>query len=79
MMNWLVSLKKIELKNFYTQNITFLCLLCYFDLDNFKAFNDVYGFKNGDRVIQLFTDILRKTCLMSSLKLILAGMTFLPL
>lgn len=34
--------------------------LCYFDLDNFKAFNDVYGFRNGDRVIQLFADILRK-------------------
>jgi len=35
-------------------------LLCYYDLDNFKAFNDVYGFRNGDRVIQLFADILRK-------------------
>jgi diguanylate cyclase (GGDEF)-like protein len=35
-------------------------LLCYFDLDNFKAFNDVYGFRNGDRVIQLFADILKK-------------------
>ncbi len=37
-------------------------ILCYFDLDNFKAFNDVYGFRNGDRVILLFADIL-KTCL----------------
>lgn len=35
-------------------------VLCYFDLDNFKAFNDVYGFRNGDRIIQLFADILRK-------------------
>ncbi|HIP54105.1 MAG TPA: GGDEF domain-containing protein [Sulfurimonas autotrophica] len=35
-------------------------MLCYFDLDNFKAFNDVYGFRNGDRIIQLFADILRK-------------------
>ncbi|WP_455756905.1 EAL domain-containing protein [Sulfurimonas sp.] len=35
-------------------------MLCYFDLDNFKPFNDVYGFRNGDRVIQLFADILRK-------------------
>lgn len=35
-------------------------IICYFDLDNFKAFNDVYGFRKGDRVIQLFADILRK-------------------
>ncbi|MBU0721378.1 GGDEF domain-containing protein [bacterium] len=35
-------------------------IFCYFDLDNFKAYNDVYGFRNGDRVIQLFADILRK-------------------
>ena len=35
-------------------------ILCYFDLDNFKVFNDVYGFRNGDRVIQLFADLLKK-------------------
>jgi EAL domain-containing protein (putative c-di-GMP-specific phosphodiesterase class I)/GGDEF domain-containing protein len=35
-------------------------LLCYFDLDNFKAYNDVYGFRNGDRVIILFSEILQK-------------------
>lgn len=34
-------------------------ILCYFDLDNFKVFNDVYGFRNGDRVIQLFANILK--------------------
>ena len=31
----------------------------YFDFDNFKPFNDRYGFRNGDRVIMLFADILR--------------------
>jgi len=35
-------------------------VLCYLDLDNFKAYNDVYGFRNGDRVIQLFADTMRK-------------------
>ena len=35
-------------------------LLCYFDLDNFKAYNDKYGFRNGDRVIILFANILRQ-------------------
>jgi EAL domain-containing protein (putative c-di-GMP-specific phosphodiesterase class I)/GGDEF domain-containing protein len=33
----------------------------YFDFDNFKPFNDLYGFRNGDRVIMLFADILRST------------------
>lgn len=32
----------------------------YFDFDHFKAYNDTYGFRNGDRVILLFTDIIRR-------------------
>lgn len=32
----------------------------YFDIDNFKPFNDVYGFRTGDRVIQIFADILNQ-------------------
>lgn len=35
------------------------CLFCYFDFNDFKPFNDRYGFRRGDRVIQLFADILR--------------------
>jgi len=35
--------------------------LVYFDLDNFKPFNDHYGFRNGDRVIKLLADIIKKT------------------
>lgn len=34
--------------------------LIYFDLDNFKPFNDFYGFRNGDRVIKLFGAIIKK-------------------
>lgn len=33
----------------------------YVDLDNFKAFNDVYGFKQGDRAIKLTSRILSGT------------------
>ena len=33
------------------------CVL-YFDIDNFKAYNDVYGFENGDRVIQHLADCI---------------------
>ncbi|MHC1699375.1 MAG: GGDEF domain-containing protein [Humidesulfovibrio sp.] len=32
--------------------------IAYADLDNFKVYNDTYGFKNGDRVIKLAADIL---------------------
>lgn len=31
----------------------------YLDIDNFKAYNDIYGFENGDLVIKLLSDILR--------------------
>ena len=30
----------------------------YIDLDRFKAYNDYYGFKKGDEIIQLTADIL---------------------
>jgi diguanylate cyclase (GGDEF)-like protein len=35
-------------------------VLVYMDLDNFKAFNDTYGFRQGDRAILLFADLMRK-------------------
>jgi diguanylate cyclase (GGDEF)-like protein len=33
----------------------------YFDLDNFKAYNDVYGYQEGDSVIRLAAEILTQT------------------
>ncbi len=35
--------------------------VAYFDIDNFKAYNDVYGFEKGDLVIKLLADILRNS------------------
>ncbi|MDD2265285.1 GGDEF domain-containing protein [Sulfuricurvum sp.] len=35
-------------------------VLAYFDFDHFKPYNDYYGFRNGDRVILLFTDLMHK-------------------
>lgn len=32
----------------------------YFDFNNFKSFNDKYGFKKGDEVILLFAEILKR-------------------
>lgn len=34
--------------------------LIYFDFDNFKPYNDQYGFRNGDRLILMFADLLKK-------------------
>ncbi|MBT9568233.1 MAG: GGDEF domain-containing protein [Thiobacillus sp.] len=34
----------------------------YFDLDHFKPYNDVYGFRRGDDIIQLLARILRESC-----------------
>jgi diguanylate cyclase (GGDEF)-like protein len=32
----------------------------YFDLDNFKAFNDVYGFESGDNVLCVTANLIQK-------------------
>jgi diguanylate cyclase (GGDEF)-like protein len=34
-------------------------VVAYIDFDNFKPFNDTYGFRQGDRAITLFADIMR--------------------
>ena len=36
--------------------------IIYFDLDNFKAYNDAYGFTNGDMMIKMVADILTQLC-----------------
>lgn len=30
----------------------------YLDIDNFKAYNDIYGFENGDKIIKITADII---------------------
>lgn len=35
--------------------------LCYLDFDNFKPFNDRYGFRVGDRAILMFSEMMQKT------------------
>jgi diguanylate cyclase (GGDEF)-like protein len=45
-----------ELKKRITKQEEFSVL--YFDLDNFKAYNDVYGFLKGDKIIQFTADTI---------------------
>jgi len=35
-------------------------IFVYFDFDHFKPYNDTYGFRQGDRVILLFADLLKE-------------------
>lgn len=37
-----------------------VCCILYFDLDNFKVYNDVYGFENGDKVLKLTASIINQ-------------------
>jgi len=43
--------RQIDLKNRFA--------VCYADLDNFKAFNDYYGYSEGDKVIRLTARIIK--------------------
>jgi len=37
--------------------------ITYYDIDNFKAYNDAYGFQNGDLMLALISDILKSCAL----------------
>lgn len=37
------------------------CCLLYFDLDNFKIYNDVYGFENGDKVLKFTARVIENS------------------
>ena len=36
--------------------------VCYCDIDTFKPFNDVYGFRRGDELIQITGKLLKNAC-----------------
>ena len=52
-----------KIKNFIEKSLEDIFqeyILIYYDFDNFKPFNDIYGFDAGDRAILMFADILKK-------------------
>ena len=44
------------LQKLFRQSVAFA--VCYFDLDNFKPFNDFFGFSRGDKVIRFVAELL---------------------
>jgi len=47
-----------KLKQVLADDMDFAVL--YFDLDNFKAYNDVYGFENGDKILCVTAQLIQK-------------------
>ena len=45
-----------ELQKLFRQNSTFV--VCYFDVDQFKPFNDFFGFSRGDEVLRFVSGLL---------------------
>jgi diguanylate cyclase (GGDEF)-like protein len=35
------------------------CCILYFDLDNFKVYNDTYGFENGDKILKYTAQLIK--------------------
>ena len=42
------------------------CTLLYLDLNHFKAYNDLYGFKKGDEMLRALGNILQKSLLLNN-------------
>jgi diguanylate cyclase (GGDEF)-like protein len=45
-----------QLQKLFSLNTAFT--VCYFDLDNFKPFNDFFGFSRGDKVLRFVSELL---------------------
>lgn len=45
-----------QLQKLFRKNSPFV--VCYFDLDHFKPFNDVFGFTRGDQVLRFLSELL---------------------
>jgi diguanylate cyclase (GGDEF)-like protein len=45
-----------QLQQLIPQQIPFV--VCYFDIDNFKPFNDFFGFGRGDKVLRFVSELL---------------------
>jgi len=49
-----------QITTLLSQEVSFVAV--YWDLNNFKPYNDIYGYAAGDELIKLTADILQKTC-----------------
>ncbi|MFA9378445.1 MAG: GGDEF domain-containing protein [Lachnotalea sp.] len=57
----------IERKIYECINLNKPYSIIYLDIDNFKAYNDAYGFNNGDLMIQTLSDCVKTVCVNAEL------------
>lgn len=55
------SLIDDEVKELIRAHQTFS--VAYIDMDNFKAYNDAYGFSNGDKMIRMLAECMKRNCM----------------
>lgn len=67
--------EEVEYANEYDSVLNVLL----FDLDNFKGFNDTYGHLSGDKLLMLFSDIIRKCIRRTDIPVRYGGEEFLIL
>lgn len=63
----------------YASNFSTVLNVLIFDLDNFKGFNDTYGHISGDKLLKLFSDIIRQCVRKSDIPIRYGGEEFMIL
>lgn len=62
-----------------SRRTSIIASLAYFDMDNFKAINDIYGHSRGDEVLSVFSKIVRERIRNSDLFARIGGDEFVVL
>lgn len=63
----------------YANSFSTVLNILIFDLDNFKGFNDTYGHVSGDKLLKLFSDIIRQCVRKSDIPIRYGGEEFMIL
>ncbi len=61
----------------YANHFNTVLNILIFDLDNFKGFNDTYGHISGDKLLKLFSDIIRQCVRKSDIPIRYGGEEFI--
>lgn len=71
--------QKVKEEVEYANNYNTVLNVLMFDIDNFKGFNDTYGHLSGDKLLMLFSDIVRQCVRKSDIPIRYGGEEFMIL